>query len=279
MTDSALTILNELITKTCKAGADAADALLIDSTDLSVSLRMGEIESLERSESGDLGLRVFIGQRQAVVSTTDRRTRALDELVTRALAMARLAPEDQFCGIAASDEIGKSYPDIVCADKAEFSVEQLISQAREAEDAARAVKGVTNSDGVSAGWGATHTTIVASNGFAGESRRTGYNVTASVIAGEGIEMQRDYDYAHRVFADDMPAPAFIGTNAGRRAVKRLNPRKMPTARVPVFFDPRISGGLVGAMIGAISGGIRGARHEFSQRSAGQEDFFQRHHHH
>src|SRR5271156_5730535 len=129
MTDSAEDILGSLIARTRKAGADAADALLVDATDLSVSLRLGVIENLERSESGDLGLRVFIGKKQAVVSTSDRSPAALDELVARAVAMAKLAPKDNFCGIAAPDEIAASYPSIEMADRAEFSAEQLIVQA------------------------------------------------------------------------------------------------------------------------------------------------------
>ena len=272
MTNSAENILGELIAKARKAGADAADTLLVDATDLSVSLRLGTIESLERSESGDLGLRVFIGKKQAVVSTSDRSPAALDELVARAVAMAKLAPEDEFCGIAAPDEVATSYPSIDMADRAEFSAEQLIAQAREAEDAARAVKGVTNSDGVGAGWGVNNVTVAASNGFFGSYRRTGYSVSASVLAGEGTGMQRDYDYASRVFSADMPSPASIGTRAGERAVQRLNPRKMPTARVPVFFDQRISGGLVGAMIGAISGAAVARGTSFLKESLGQQIF-------
>ncbi|MGB9152179.1 MAG: TldD/PmbA family protein [Alphaproteobacteria bacterium] len=272
MTNSAENILGELIAKARKAGADAADTLLVDATDLSVSLRLGTIESLERSESGDLGLRVFIGKKQAVVSTSDRSPAALDELVARAVAMAKQAPEDEFCGIAAPAEVATSYPSIDMADRAEFSAEQLIAQAREAEDAARAVKGVTNSDGVGAGWGVNNVTVAASNGFYGSYRRTGYSVSASVLAGEGTGMQRDYDYASRVFSADMPSPASIGTRAGERAVQRLNPRKMPTARVPVFFDQRISGGLVGAMIGAISGAAVARGTSFLKESLGQQIF-------
>lgn len=272
MTTSAQDILNDLIAKALTAGAETADALLVDATDLSVSLRLGEIESLERSESGDLGLRVFIGQKQAVVSSTDRSAKALDELVERAVAMARLAPEDKFCGIAAPDEIAKTYPEIEMADAVEFSAEQLISMAREAEDAARAVKGVTNSDGVGAGWGSSRVTVVASNGFSGSHRRTGYTLSASVLAGEGTDMQRDYEYAGRVFAADLPSPTWIGQQAGERAVRRLNPRKMPTARVPVFFDPRISGGLIGAMIGAISGAAVARGTSFLKDKLGQKIF-------
>lgn len=272
MTGSAQDILGDLIAKARKAGADAADALLADATDLSVSLRLGNLESLERSESGDLGLRVFIGKRQAIVSTSDRSKTGLDELVTRAVAMAKLAPEDEFCGIAAADEVASSYLSIEMTDNVEFSAEQLIAQAREAEDAARGVKGVTNSDGVGAGWGNSSITVAASNGFFGSYRRTGYSVSASVLAGEGTGMQRDYDYASRVFAADMPTPAQIGQSAGERAVRRLNPRKMPTARVPVFFDRRIAGGLVGALIGAISGASVARGTSFLKDRLGQRIF-------
>jgi len=217
-------------------------------------------------------LRVFIGQKQAVVSTSDRRASALDELVARAIAMAKLAPEDQYCGIATSDQIVRTYPAIDMADKTEFSAEQLIAQAREAEDAARAVKGVTNSDGVGAGWGESSVTVVASNGFKGTYRRTGYSVSASVIAGDGTGMERDYDYASRVFAADMPSAASIGTRAGERVVRRLNPRKMPTMRVPVFFDPRIAGSLIGAFVGAISGASVARGTSFLKDKLGQKIF-------
>ncbi|MDR3425722.1 MAG: TldD/PmbA family protein [Alphaproteobacteria bacterium] len=253
MTNDALNLLADLIGKACTAGADAADALLVDASDLSVSLRLGEIESLERSESGDLGLRVFIGQRQAVVSSTDRSAQALNELVERAVAMAKLAPEDPFCGIAAPEEVAASFPDVESADATEFSAEQLIAKARAAEDAARAVKGVTNSNGASAGWGSSRVTLAASNGFSGSRRRTGYSLSASVLAGEGTGMQSDYEYASRVFAGDLPDSEWVGRRAGERAVARLHSRKMQTARAPVFFDPRISGSLVGALLGAISG--------------------------
>ncbi|MDR3450995.1 MAG: TldD/PmbA family protein [Alphaproteobacteria bacterium] len=272
MNDKAQGVLDGVIRKALAAGADSADALLADATDLSVSLRLGEIESLEQSVSADLGLRVFIGKKQAVVSSSDRGATALDELVQRAVAMAKLAPEDEFCGIADPGEVAKTFPQVEMADEVEFSAEQLIAQAREAEDAARAVAGVTNSDGVSAGWGESRTSIAASNGFYGSYRRTGYSLSASVLAGSGTGMERDYDYASRVFAADMPAAASIGKAAGERAVRRLNPCKMETAQAPVFYEPRIAGSLIGSLLGAISGSAVARGTSFLKDRLGQKIF-------
>jgi PmbA protein len=272
MTQTSLETLNDLIGRARKAGADAADAILVDAASLSISMRLGKLENLERSEAGDLGLRVFIGKKQAVVSSTDRSPKILAELAERAVAMARLAPEDEFCGIAAPEEIATTYPNLETADTVEFSAEQLIERARETEDAARAVKGVTNSSGAEASWGSNGITIVASNGFSGSDVRTGYSLSVSVLAGEGTEMQRDYEAASRVFASDLPSPSWVGQQAGERAVRRLNARKMPTARVPVFFDPRISGGLVGSMLGAISGAAVARGTSFLKDKLGEKIF-------
>ncbi len=272
MTKDAFTIVNDLIAKARIAGADAADALFGSATSLSVEMRLGVVEHLERSESADVGLRVFIGRRQAVVSTTDYSEAALDETAGRAVAMARLAPEDPFCGIASAEEVAASYPELETADTTDYSAEQLMAMAREAEDAARAVKGVTNSDGVGAGWHSSRTVLAASNGFIGEKRRTGYSLSASVLAGTGTDMQRDYEHALRVFAADLPSPAWIGEKAAQRTVSRLNPRKVPTARVPVFFDPRLSSGLVGTMLGAISGPAIARGTSFLKDKLGQQIF-------
>ncbi len=272
MTDAALDLLDDLIRRACDAGADAADAMRVDSTDMSVSMRLGAVESLERSESGDLGLRVFVGRKQAVVSSTDRSGAALTEMVARAVLMAQLAPEDPFCGLAEPGEIESAVPSLESADSAVFSAEQLIAQAREAEDAARVIKGVTNTEGAGAGWGESRVALAASNGFRGEMRRTRYSLSVTALAGEGVGMQRDHDYAIRAFAGDLPRPEDVGRTAGERAVRRLNPKKMPTARVPVFFDSRISGGLVGTMLEAISGAAIARGTSFLKDKLGQKIF-------
>lgn len=253
MPNSTTTFLDDLIHNALKAGADAADAVLVDSSSLSVGCRLGKIETLERSESADLGLRVFIGKKQAVVSATDRSKDTLKELVERSVAMAKLAPEDEYCGLADASEIAKTWPQFEMADKGEPNVEKMLAQVREAEDAARSVKGITNSEGAEAGGGAAEIFFVASNGFRGNYRRTSYSLSVTALAGDGTEMQRDHDYSSCVDAADMPSAQAIGQKAAERTLRKIGARKMPTGRIPVVFEPRIAGGIIGQLAGAISG--------------------------
>ena len=235
------------------AGADAADALYVNGESISVAQRMGKREKLESSEGRDLGLRVFIGQRQAFVSSTDFAPDALRVLAGRAVDMARAVPEDPVCGIAATDLLATEWPDLDLNDKTRPSAKALLAMAAEAEDAARAVKGVTNSDGAEAGWGRTSVMLATSNGFSGSYRLSGYSLSCSVLGGEGIGMERDYEWSSAVHLEDLMAPAKVGRNAGKFVVRRLNPRKAKSARVPVIYDRRVSGGLIGHLAGAING--------------------------
>lgn len=253
MTATLLEQLHDVLEKARRAGADAADAMMIDSTALSVSWRNGCLESLENAESCDLGLRVLIGKKQAIISTTDRRPETLNELVARAIAMARTAPEDEFCGLADALEITKSWPALELADDAAPTAEQLIAAAREAEEAALAVPGVTMCENADASTGRDRMALAATNGFAGHFARTGYSLSVSALAGEGTAMEQDSDYSTAIFAADLPPAGKIGKTAGERAVSHLGARKMPTARVPVIFDPRESNTLLGHLAGAISG--------------------------
>lgn len=271
MTDAS-TLLNDLVQKAHKAGADAADAMLIDATSLSVGYRLGKVETLERAESGDLGLRIFIGKKQAMVSTTDRRVKTLDELVARAITMAKAAPEDIYCGLADPDAVTKSWPPLVMADTKEPTAEEFIAQTKEAEEAALAVKGVTNSEGGDAGYSRADITLAASNDFQGSYSRTNYSLSVAVLAGDGTGMERDYDFASRVFAKDLPSAKSIGQKAAERAVKRLGARKMPTGHYPVVFDPRISGGLIGQLASAISGASIARGTSFLKDKLGQPIF-------
>ena len=248
-----LALLDSLLAAARRAGAECADAVIFEAAAISVAQRLGEPEKLERAESRDLGLRVFMGKRQAIVSSTDFKPDALDELVERAVAMAKVAPEDPHCGIAAADQIIAKAPTLDICDPNEPTAEQLVEMARAAEDAARAVPGVTNSEGAEAGWGRARIALAATNGFAESYAVSSQSVAASVLAGEGTAMERDYDYATAVYGADLPAPEKIGQSAGERVVKRLGARKMKTAEVPVVYDSRISGSLVRHLLGAING--------------------------
>ncbi|MCC2975068.1 TldD/PmbA family protein [Sphingomonas sp. PL-96] len=235
-------------------GADAADAILIADTALSVSVRLGALEDVGRSEGGELGLRVFVGKRSASVATSDLSDAALDEVAERAVAMARLAPEDAWAGLAPAERLMKgAAPLLDLDDGAEVSPEQLKAQALAAEDAARAVAGVTNSEGGSASASRVVVALATSHGFAGSYAVTSHGVSASVLAGSGSGMQRDYAYhsaRHRASLD--PAEE-IGRLAGERAVARLDPARIASGPMPVVFDPRVGASLLGHLTGAIAG--------------------------
>ena len=249
---SPLDLLSDLIAKAKAAGADACDAVLVEGISLSHSQRLGNPEHLERSEGIDLGLRVFVGRRQAITSSSDLSREALAELVERAVAMARVVPEDPFCGLAEPEQLATNLPDLDICDPREPAPETLIELAARTEEAARAVSGVTNSEGAEASWSHNSVAIAASNGFAGRYAISRHGLGVSVVAGAGTAMERDYDFASVVYGEDLTSPEEIGRSAGEKAVRRLNPRKVQTARVPVVYDPRVSNGLLGHLSGAIS---------------------------
>jgi PmbA protein len=253
MSDDALGLLEGLIDKAKRAGADAADALILESRALSHARRLGEVERIEGEESRDLGLRVLIGRRQANASSTDFGTAALDELVERAVSMAKNVPEDPYCGLAPAELLAGERPEIDICDPVEPDTQVLIDRARACEDAARAVAGVTNSEGAESSWGVSSVSLVASNGFSGHYARSGHSFATAVLAGEGQGMERDYDFASAVYGEDLEDPVAIGRQAGERAVRRLGARKPRTAALPVVFDPRVAGSLLGHLAGAING--------------------------
>jgi len=264
--------LASLITSAKKAGADAADAILVKSTSLSAILRLDQTERVERSESADLGLRVFVGRRMAIVSSADQRQPALDAMVERAVAMARAVPEDPYAGLAEPDDIVGQVPAIDLMDVDEPSAEVLIARARDAEQAALAVPGVTNSEAADASWGRTEISLAGSNGFAGSYARTSSSIVASMVAGEGTGMETDYDFTSAVFAEDLEDAAEVGRGAGERAVARLNARKADTARIPVVFDPRVANSLLQHLTSAISGPAIARGTSFLKESLGQNIF-------
>ncbi|HUO91166.1 MAG TPA: TldD/PmbA family protein [Rhizomicrobium sp.] len=246
-------MLQRLLRDAKAAGADQADALLVENVSASVSYRLGKLEDIERAESHDLGLRVFIGQKVAFISSTDFSHESLAQLAGRAVAMAKLAPEDRFAGLAPKNRLATVFPDLDIEDAAEPSADTLVERARDVEGAAMAVKGVTNSEGGGASFSRTRVALATSEGFFGAYAGTTSGIGVAVVAGEGTAMERDYDQASARHASDLESPAAVGRSAGERTVKRLHPRKVKSQAVPIVYDPRVSGGLVGHFVGAISG--------------------------
>jgi PmbA protein len=265
-------LAHRLVEAAQRAGAHAADAIAVRSASLSVEVREGAVEESERAEADDLGLRVLVGHRQAVVSTNDLSADAIGRLADRAVAMARAAPEDPFNGLADRERLAKKFPDLDLVDPELPSTSRLETLALEAEQAAMVVKGVTKSAGASASAGIGGMVLVTSDGFSGAYIGSQHSLAMTAIAGKDTAMERDYDYSSVLHAADLEKPAAIGRNAGERAVKRLNPRKVPSGRVPVVFDPRVAGSLVSHLGSAINGAAIARQTSFLQDKLGEQVF-------
>ena len=269
---SALTDLAErLVAAARRAGADAADALAVRSVSLAVEVREGAVEESERSEGDDVGLRAFVGRRQAVVSTNDVNA-DVAELAERAVAMAKAAPEDPFAGLADPARLARDVPDLDLLDPDLPTVALLEERAQRAERAGLAVKGVTKSGGASASAGIGGMVLVTSHGFRGAYLSSGQSVSMTAIAGEGTAMERDYDYSSTLHGADLDPPEKVGRTAGERTVERLNPRKVKSKRVPVVFDRRVAGSLVSHLASAINGAAVARKTSFLKDRLGQRLF-------
>lgn len=254
--DDALERLDDILHMARRAGADAADAIYAAEASTGVGVRLGKLEDVGRTESADCGIRVFIGRRSAQVSGSDLSTEGLQKAVEQAVAMARLAPEDPFAGLAPEDMLAAGpFADLDLFDPAAAGLqpERLQAMAEAAEDAARAVPGIANSEGGSASAGSSVIALATSHGFRGSQRGTSVSVSAVVVAGEGATMQRDYDWHQARHLSDLEAPEAVGRRAGERTVRRLGPVKPATGTMPVVFDWRVASGLIGHLLGAISG--------------------------
>lgn len=250
----ALARCQELVGLAQQAGADAAEAVVRAEASESVTVRLGLLEDVSRSESEGMGLRVFVGRRSATVSASDFDPATFPVLVERALDMARLAPEDPFAGLAPEDAVMRgALPDLDLADPVEPSPAALRERADACEQAARGVAGVSNSNGGSAGATRSVSALATSHGVARLVEATGHSLSASVIAGEGSSMQTDHAWRSARHADDLPEPAVIGREAGERAAARVDPGTLPSGPMPVVFDPRVGSGIVGHLLGAMNG--------------------------
>jgi len=266
------TLAQRLVEAARRAGADAADAVAVRGVSQGVEVRDGRVEESERSEGDDLGLRVLVGRRQAVVSTNDVSGDGIAKLAERAVAMARVAPDDQYVGLADPALLARDFPDLDLLDPVTPSTAELERRAGEAEAAALSVKGVTKSGGASASAGIGGMVLVTSTGFQGAYLRSSHSISMTAIVGDGTAMERDYDYTSALHAVDLASPESVGRLAGERTVRRANPRKVETCKVPVVFDPRVSGSLVGHLVGAVNGAAIARKTSFLKDRLGQQLF-------
>ena len=247
-------ILHDLVAAALKAGADAAEAVSAHRASLSVGVRNAELEEVEREEARDLGLRVFVGRRQATVSASDLSDATRARLVERAVAMARLAPEDPYAGLAPRDRLAKGpHADLDLFDPSERTAEALETAAAEAEAAALSVEGVARSEGGHASWSASEWRLVTSHGFDGRHKGSAFSLGVGVIAEKDGAMERGGESRATRYLSDLPGAAEIGLKAGERAAARVGPRKIASTTAPVIFENRIATQVLSPLLGAISG--------------------------
>lgn len=252
------------------AGADAADAIAVTGTSLSVSVRDGKVEGTDRSEGNDVTLRVFLGKRVASISSNANDDPAA--LAERAVQMAKVTPEDPFAGLAEQDRLLKKLPDLDLLDPREVNAQELTDVALATEEAALAVEGVAKSGGAGASWGLSGLVLATSHGFLGayQRSRSGFSMTA--IAGEGTGMERDYEFDSRTYWEDLMSPEEVGRIAGERTVRRLNPRQIKTQKAPVVYEPRTARSLLGHFAGAINGAAIARGTSFLKDKMGEQVF-------
>ena len=269
----ALDRAHNLVSQAIKAGADAADAVYVCDASTEVQVRLGQLEDVARSEGEDIGVRVFVGQRSATISSSNMNPDILAGLVTRAIDMAKEAPEDQYAGLAPQDRLlTGAVPDFDGDDGLDPDPALLRAAALECENAARAIPGVTNSEGAGASAGRSIFALATSHGFAGVKSGSGYGMSASVLSGDGDAKERDYDWRTTRHLADLDSPFNIGTRAGERAVKRLNPGTVKSGQMPVVFDPRVGGSFVGHLLGGIGGASIARKTSFLLESLGAQLF-------
>jgi PmbA protein len=250
-------IMNLLIDTAISQGATDADCILSRSRGVSLTRRLGKDETIERYEDFDTGLRVFIGNKIASVSTNETSEAALKEVATRAIEMAKITPKDEF-GMIADRKTLELFPlnnslSIDSYDQNEPDINLIRSRASEVEDAALNVNGITNSDGADASWGEGETLLMTSNGFFGHSKRSNHSVSVVVIAEKDGKMERDYDYSSKVYGEDLKKPELIGIKAAENTLARIGAIKPNTGKYPVVFGPRVARSISGHISSAIQG--------------------------
>ncbi|MFN0193802.1 MAG: TldD/PmbA family protein [Aestuariivirga sp.] len=272
MTNSSLSIAEAAIEAAKRSGADAADALIINRRATDIGIREGKLEKHEYAESGEIGLRVFVGKSSAAIAGSKFDSDALARLADSVVQLAKVAPEDEYSGLADASLYARVVPDLDLADNALPDTAKLRGMAMTAEAAALAVKGVSKSDGASASASERDVTLVTSNGFAASYRRTGSSVSVSAIAQSSQGMERDYDYSAAIHSSELEAAEKVGRTAGERAVRRLDPRKVKSQAVPVVFENRIAASLANHLASAISGSSVARGTSFLAKDMGKQIF-------
>ena len=246
-------IVDQMLDAAQKAGADGADVSFIRGHGLDVQVRLGKVESAERSEDYQVGMRVFVGQRSASVSTGQLDADNITELAQRAVSMAKIAPEDPFARLANAEEQARGLPEIELFDDTSISTEALSEMALTCEAAALDTHGISNSDGASASTGMNEILIGTSTGFTAAYKRSSFGISAVVLAEHDGQMERDYDYSASVFAEDLEDATKIGKSAAERTLARLGARKPQTGSFPVIYDKRVSRSIAGHIASGING--------------------------
>ncbi len=272
MNKELLDIAQDIVARALKHGATAADAMVYERRDSSISIRQGVVEELEQSEAREIGLRVFAGQSSAIIAGSVLTPEARTRLAERAMAMAKLAPPDPYLGIASADQLATQELDLDLVSKTFPTAAELKHLAEETESLALGVAGITRSNGAGASSSSSDVALASSNGFAKSYRRTGFGLSFSVIAGEGTNMVRDYDGTSANHFEDLDKPEKIAASAADRAVKRMNPQKLPSQSVPVIFDRRVASSLIGHLSGAINGSSIARGVSFLKDKLGQQVF-------
>jgi PmbA protein len=254
------------------AGATQADAGVAVSRGLSLTVRKGEVESVEFHHDRELSVEVYFGQRSGSASTADLTPRGLAQALEAACAIAKASGEDPCAGLPEAELMAKEFPDLDLDHAWEMTTDEAIERARECEAAALAVAGVTQSEGASLHSSRSIDLYGNSHGFLGERRGASHYISCAAIAARDDEMQRDDWYTAARHPGELEAPAAVGRKAGTRAIARLGSRPLATRQAPVLFVPDLARGLFGHFVGAISGGALYRKASFLLDQAGQEVF-------
>ena len=263
-------IIEKALSAAKQAGADGADVSFIKGGGLDVQVRLGKVESAERAEDYQMGMRVFVGQKSATISSGQLDDENITELAERAVAMAKHAPEDPYARLATAEEQAKSFPEIELFDDTSYSTEKLTEIALTCEEAALSQAGISNSDGASASSGSSEVLIGTSTGFNASYKRSSFGFSAVVLAEQDGQMERDYDYSSAVFAEDLDDPETVGRSAATRTLARLGGRKPQTGTFPVIYDKRVSRSLAGHVASAINGAAIARGTSFLKEKMGQQ---------